>query len=400
MAKQKFQCKGVVRKTGQRVAVEVSAESKEAAIKIAAEHGVQVEQISLAQDVTQPSPAAPKTQPAQPRAAGPQQPKPAAPPADEDADESVDHLFESPDDDLDDLNLGDDPFRDNVNAPLAPSSAPAAKFCPYCGGQIPAAAVKCKHCHEVLTPSAQMEQALIRTKDFTNASVVTLLLYFFCFWLPGLITNCIYLQQANRVKAAIGRDPPGRSVLLWLFWLCGVAPVGLAVLFVLIVAVMAIWARPSATSAQPAPVVASQPTPPPPAAPKPEAPKHSPEELAFAAKLAAFLDACDDTAKLLEGVPKPEKCAEQSKVLQARWAAVPPPPKGVKWAEDAAASAQHLVEMASAVTVGMTTLEEAMKAIGQPSDSPEARDACRKAAGEMRTALRPSAPYPPACLPK
>ena len=41
MAKQKFQCKGVVRKTGQRVAVEVSAESKEAAIKIAAEHGVQ-----------------------------------------------------------------------------------------------------------------------------------------------------------------------------------------------------------------------------------------------------------------------------------------------------------------------------------------------------------------------
>ena len=45
MAKQKFQCKGVVRKTGKRVAVKVSAESKEAAIKIAAEHGVAVEQI-------------------------------------------------------------------------------------------------------------------------------------------------------------------------------------------------------------------------------------------------------------------------------------------------------------------------------------------------------------------
>ena len=80
---------------------------------------------------------------------------------------------------------------------------------------------------------------------------------------------------------------------------------------------------------------------------------------------------------------------------------MPPPPKGVRWAEEAAASAQHLVEMASAVTVGMTTLEEAMKAVGESSDSPEAREACRKAAGEMRTALAAiRGLIPPACLPK
>ena len=76
MAKQKFRCEGVVRKTGQRVAVEVSAETKEMAIKMADQHGVTVQRIGLAQA-----------------------PKPAARPrADEDLDdndEKVDGLLDS-----------------------------------------------------------------------------------------------------------------------------------------------------------------------------------------------------------------------------------------------------------------------------------------------------------------
>ena len=45
MAKQKFSCKGVVRATGQRASVMISADNREAALQIADKHGVTVESI-------------------------------------------------------------------------------------------------------------------------------------------------------------------------------------------------------------------------------------------------------------------------------------------------------------------------------------------------------------------
>ena len=55
MAKQKFYCKGVERASGRRVAVTLSADNKESAVRIAKEHGVLVESVVPAQD---PRPAA------------------------------------------------------------------------------------------------------------------------------------------------------------------------------------------------------------------------------------------------------------------------------------------------------------------------------------------------------
>ena len=55
MAKQKFYCKGVERASGRRVAVTLSADNKESAIRIAKEHGVLVESVVPAQE---PRPAA------------------------------------------------------------------------------------------------------------------------------------------------------------------------------------------------------------------------------------------------------------------------------------------------------------------------------------------------------
>ena len=57
MAKQKFYCKGVERASGRRVAVTLSADNKESAIRIAMEHGVLVESVVPAQDA---GPAAPR----------------------------------------------------------------------------------------------------------------------------------------------------------------------------------------------------------------------------------------------------------------------------------------------------------------------------------------------------
>jgi hypothetical protein len=357
MAKQKFQCRGVVRKTGQRVAVEVSADSKEAAIKIAAEHGVTVEQIALVGDVAQPPPAVQKNQPAQPRAAVPQPPRAAAPqppkaaaPQADDVDESVDHLFDSPDDDLDDLDLGDEP-----DARPMSHGAQATKACPYCGEQVLAVAIKCKHCGSYLAEATQ------------------------------------------KASQPVLGPPAGRKTpRLWL-------AVGGAALLVVLIAVVgwALWPKGSAEPVQPVPVVTSQPAPValPPVA-KPETAKVAPEELALAAKLTLFLDSCDDMAKLVESVPKQEKFEEQAKVLNARWADVPPP-KGIAWGEDAVASSKHFLELADMVRL-LTAQNELIGALGQsPGNSPKVAEGYHKAAEEIRgLVIKVRALIPPACLPK
>ena len=140
------------------------------------------------------------------------------------------------------------PGSDRADSAQADAVNARFKNCPYCGEEISATAVKCKHCHEVLTQppharlssspspsatSAQIEQAPDCTKDFVGASVLTLLLYFL-FWLPGVMTNVIYLRYANRIKASTGREPVGRGLLIVLLWLFGVGmPVALLVLMLL-----------------------------------------------------------------------------------------------------------------------------------------------------------------------
>jgi hypothetical protein len=124
--------------------------------------------------------------------------------------------------------------------------------------------------------------------------------------------------------------------------------------------------------------------------------------MAFAAKLSAFLDACDQMAKLLQGPPQPEKCAQQTNVIRERWAEVPAPPSGVAWAAEAAASARHFVELAEGITLAMRNSSDALDLIGGGTgSSPEARDASRKAADEIRGLLQKVRDLiPPDCLPK
>jgi hypothetical protein len=362
MAKQKFQCKGVVRKTGQRVAVEVSAESKEAAIKIAAAHGVAVEQIVAASNVAQPPRSA-----AVPAASSGQD---ARAPADEDADESVDDLLDSSDDDLDDLDLGDDA----AGAPPTPSGQQATKACPYCGEQVLAVAIKCKHCGSYLAEIAP--------------------------------------TTAQPVLAPLARTKRSRAKAMRLWSIIGGSAAGVAVIAVVLWSIF--HGSPTPTP-RPAPAVASQPAPSPPSPPppsppppspppvvvKPEPPKHSSEELAFAAKLSTFLDACDDTAKMLEDVPKPDPFTEQCKLVKTRWAEVPPPPNAVKWAEDAAGQSKQLVDYADVISATMAQQSELLKLAGQSADSPAAHAACHEAAEKLRSILAPiRALIPRDCLPK
>jgi hypothetical protein len=347
MAKQKFQCKGVVKKTGQRVAVEVAAESKEAAIKIAAERGVTIEQITAIPSGGQPAPAAQK-QPAQPAAA--------VPPADDDRDEPVNKLFGGADDELGDLGFGGGP-------PSGAGGSQATKGCPYCGEQVLAVAIKCKHCGSYLA-EATLQSA------------------------PAIAT----------AEAPLRRPRGKSSSKQWI--IVGSAAAGVLLLLILVVT---LWPKASVPTAQPAPAVVSKPAPPAPApvVTKPEKPKHSPEELEFAAKLVAYLDACDAMARVLQGVPKPEKCVELTKVIRAKWDEVPTPPSGVEWAEAITSAARGLITVAETVNLGMQEQTGSLDLIGQTGSSPEVKEACRKAADMMKTAIAEVRSKIPAdCLPK
>ncbi len=319
MAKQKFCCKGVVRKTGQRVSAVVSADNKETALKIANDHGVYVESLEIVQNSA---------------------------PGDDEEDmmDRIDEIIKADDDDLDD-ELDD--FADD--APSQPSSS--TKVCPYCGEQILAVAIKCKHCG----------------------------------------------SYQGKKAGTTDRGAPARSAspMVWAIVIGAAAIVLLFVIGSIISYVL------SDSDIDPEPPVAS--TSPPTPAPRPtvEKPKPTVDEIAYATKLAAFLDGVDETAKLLEGVPKPDEYLKQSESLKKRFEAIPPPP-GASWANQTAASSRKILELVNMLTYSLTTLEMAMEALGQsPGDSPEGREACRQAAEQVRQLVSTIRNLiPPECLAK
>jgi zinc-ribbon domain len=70
-------------------------------------------------------------------------------------------------------------------------------------------------------------------RSFVTQAVITLVLYWLL-WLPGLIANVIYWQEASRVEQQTGRAPEGKGCLLALFLVYVMLP---AVITCLVVAV-------------------------------------------------------------------------------------------------------------------------------------------------------------------
>jgi len=57
-----------------------------------------------------------------------------------------------------------------------------------------------------------MERALAGSKSYVSAAVITFVAYIF-FWLPGLIFNIMYINDARRTQEIAGHSLPGVGCL-------------------------------------------------------------------------------------------------------------------------------------------------------------------------------------------
>ncbi len=86
-------------------------------------------------------------------------------------------------------------------------------------------------------PQVSPEVEAARTKSYTNAAVIVLVLYFLL-WLPGLIANIMYVREAHQTEKTAGQSLPGVKALEFL-QVVGIVPVFVAIVLVVISLILA-----------------------------------------------------------------------------------------------------------------------------------------------------------------
>jgi hypothetical protein len=68
-------------------------------------------------------------------------------------------------------------------------------------------------------------------RSYTLQAVIALIMYTL-FWIPGLVLNIVFLNQANKDQGETGKAPEGKGCLVWLLWVFGILPVVALVLLI------------------------------------------------------------------------------------------------------------------------------------------------------------------------
>jgi len=85
----------------------------------------------------------------------------------------------------------------------------------------------------------EVSYALHMNKSYVGKSFITLLLYYFGFYIGGLIANILFFSEADRTKKVTGQSPPGYGCLVFLIVTHIILP--LILVFLLILSGGAIW---------------------------------------------------------------------------------------------------------------------------------------------------------------
>jgi len=101
-------------------------------------------------------------------------------------------------------------------------------WCNNCGTEVPYGSGYCSNCgaplgraaappQVVQAPQYGYNQAQARSKSYTGSAVLTFFLYWL-FWLPGLIVNILFLNEAKKNERLAGMSLPGVGCLKILLW--------------------------------------------------------------------------------------------------------------------------------------------------------------------------------------
>ncbi|MCK4887744.1 MAG: hypothetical protein KAS96_10170 [Planctomycetes bacterium] len=140
-----------------------------------------------------------------------------------------------------------------------------SKNCPYCGEDVFEQAEQCSNCGEMLNVvgnpftsnhsypsmrnnyaqpmtqniritglSNELEKAVHETKSYVGSAFLTWALYYFGFYIIGLIMNFVFLSQAKQTRDIIDRNPSGINCLKFLIFVNFTIPLILLIMIVIL----------------------------------------------------------------------------------------------------------------------------------------------------------------------
>jgi hypothetical protein len=110
-------------------------------------------------------------------------------------------------------------------------AARARKFCVACGGEIKVEAKKCRHCgvwadeeaKRIVEAARRLERPAPAPRSLVAAVFLSLFGYLL-FWVPGVVLNAYFLEEARRIRRRTGREPAGTGALRVVLWTLCVVP--------------------------------------------------------------------------------------------------------------------------------------------------------------------------------